>query len=433
MKYVKLLLTSVFFLSSLGLWSYDFSVNGKYYNITNRETNEVEITNNGNSTSMNSTYTEDLEIPKAVTRLNVTYKVTGIGAKAFRYCTKLTSVTMPNTVKYIGEAAFEYCTGLLSVSFSDSLESVGTNAFDECQSLESVVLPESVTTMGNSVFWSCSSLTSVKLPSRLKAIESRTFSSCRALKTIVIPDSVTEIKEWAFSNCSNLSSVKFPDSLRVIGRNSFWTCRSLKSVEIPKGVTSIGLRAFGNTKKLSSINVDSENEKYKSLDGVLYNKYVTELIQYPANMPELWYKIPASVKRLSSKAFYDCQNLETLIIPESIQSVDTFAIAECANLKYIFCLNEEPLSFSVEPFSGDYISDCTLFVPENSIEAYQQAEYWKEFKQVLALDDPLAVSDVKEDENESPYVYTLDGRRVLLSDIKENCIYIKDGKKYIMR
>ena len=138
--------------------------------------------------------------------------VTEIENQAFRYCEKLTSVTVPNSVTSIGDMAFCYCSSLESIIIPDSVTSIGVSAFYECSSLTSITIPNSVTSIGESVFDDCSSLTSITIPNSVTSIGYSAFSGCSSLTSITIPNSVTSIGDRAFYNCVRLDKVFYADS-----------------------------------------------------------------------------------------------------------------------------------------------------------------------------------------------------------------------------
>lgn len=96
---------------------------------------------------------------------------------------------------------------------------------------------------------------------------------------------VVSIGDNAFKYSDDLTSVSIPNSVTTIGREAFYGSDGLTSVKIPNSVTSIGSRAFSECKGLIEINVDDNNKEYSSIDGVLYNKDVSELICYPCGVP----------------------------------------------------------------------------------------------------------------------------------------------------
>ena len=118
-------------------------------------------------------------------------------------------------------------------------------AFKACTSLAAIVIPDSVTTLGSYIFSECHSLTSIVLSDSLQLINANAFKGCRSLESIVIPNSVITLQNWAFEGCSRLVAVVIPDSVTTIGSGTFLSCTSLNSATIPTGV-DIQAGAFSN-------------------------------------------------------------------------------------------------------------------------------------------------------------------------------------------
>lgn len=221
--------------------------------------------------------------------------------------------------------------GIISVEIPNSVKNIGDGAFDGFSSLKNIIIPDSVTSIGSCAFENCTSLTEVKIPNSVKVIGIRTFRYCISLTKIEIPDSVEYIQNFAFNHCENLKDVKIPDSVIDIGSGAFSYCKSLKDVTIPSSVTNIEGHIFNSCSNLLSINVSENNTCYSSLDGILFNKEKTELLEYPAGKSGE-YVIPNDVISISGFAFEDCNNLTSIEIPDSVTSIGAFAFSCCKKL-----------------------------------------------------------------------------------------------------
>ena len=136
------------------------------------------------------------------------YDVVGIATEAFRNCSGLTGVTIPDSVKSIGTSAFR-SSGLRSVTIGNGVTTIGNSAFYGCKSLKDVALPDSVKTIDNFAFYDCDSLTSIVLPYSVTTIGPSAFADCAALASVTIGRGVTKIGSYAFRYCAQLASVRF--------------------------------------------------------------------------------------------------------------------------------------------------------------------------------------------------------------------------------
>jgi hypothetical protein len=263
--------------------------------------------------------------------VSIPSSITTISERAFSGCIALTSVPIPSSVTTIEVQAFYRCAGLTNVAIPSSVTTIGEASFSGCTGLTSVSIPSSVTTIGGNTFSDCTGLTGVSIPSSVTTIGNFAFSGCTGLTNVSIPSGVTTIESYAFSDCTGLTSVAIPSSVTTIESYAFSDCTSLTSVSIPSGVTSIGSSAFSGCTALVSFSVDAANPNYSSLDGVLFNKLQTSLIQCPAGKSGA-YAIPSSVTNIGSYAFYGCTGLTDVSIPSGVTTIGSYAFYGCTGL-----------------------------------------------------------------------------------------------------
>ncbi len=263
---------------------------------------DFTITNSNRAKIGYTDTTTDLVIPVAFKDGDTWYKVTSIGSSAFRDCTKLTSVVIGDSVTKIGNSAFYGCDSLTSIT-------VDENNPNYC-SIDGVLFSKDKTKLiqypiGNT-------RTTYTIPDSVTSIGQYAFYTCSKLTSVEIPDSVTSIDYYAFRDCTSLTSIEIPDSVTSIGGSAFYGCYNLTSIEIPDSVTKIGNSAFGFCKSLTSITADENNPNYCSVDGVLFSKDKTTLIQYPIGNTRTTYTIPDSVTSIGEWTFVYCDSLTSI-------------------------------------------------------------------------------------------------------------------------
>ena len=191
-----------------------------------------------------------------------------------------------------------------------------------------ITLEPGVTSIGTHAFHDCSNLTTVSLPESLTCIGAHAFHFCSSLTDVTIPKGVTSLDLCAFCGCSSLTGISLPESLTNIGNYAFYDCETLSNITVPAGVTYIGVDALSECPALTAIPVAPENNVYASLDGVLFNKAMTELICCPQGKSGA-YTIPVGVTVIGNNAFLKCTNLTSITIPEGVTSIGDRAFMEC--------------------------------------------------------------------------------------------------------
>ena len=309
-----------------------------------------------------------------LTAVTIPNSVTSIGYGAFYQCSGLTSVNIPESVTFIGENAFGDCSGLTSLTIPNSA-SIGKNAFAGCSGLTSITIPSSWSSIGYGVFAGCTGLTSVTIPDNIHSIDDTAFSGCTGLTSVTIPNSVNEIGNQAFYGCTSLSSIIIPNSVSYIGNGAFLFCNALTSITIPGSVTSISSGTFAYCKNLVSVIIPQSvtfiggDDRYGGAFGGCTS--LTTII------------IPNRVTSIGNQAFLGCENLKTVKIGSGMKSIGSYAFMNCPKLADVYCYSENVPSTNSDVFKNSYIQYATLHVPPSSVSLYQQRATWSSFGTIV--------------------------------------------------
>ncbi len=253
-----------------------------------------------------------------------------------QYRSSMKSVVIEQNVTNVGLAAFDPGTydvndPLVSVTLPPTLKTIGPGAFNCCTNLKTIDLPEGLETIGSQAFWLCSKLNTT------------------------IPDSVTSIGSEAF--CHTKITAVTAKNLQKIGTEAFSGCDSLTKVTLPKTLIEFGPGAFDVCSALSSIEIDADNPNFCAVDGVVFTKDKSELVEVLSSRTGD-YAVPSSVKvirdyafahsklsnvfvpdsveKLGSIVFFGCSNLEELYFTDGIQEIGSQAVSYCEKLKLIY-------------------------------------------------------------------------------------------------
>ncbi len=350
--------------ADIALYAVDdvFKVDSLTYKVLSDDTVQV-----GDGDTAMTGLSGSVTIPSTVKYGGTTYKVTAIGDRAFLRCSDITSLEIPDTVTAIGRLALADL-NVNTITIPDSVETLGDNvlsgasmtsvtlssklttipdrAFNSCPNLREITIPDSVTKIETYAFNSCSSLTTITIPKNVEYIGKQAFWGSALTNVTIEGNSLTEIDDLAFAFCESLKTINIPSSIETIGEQAFQHCGVLKTTGLETGtsnLTSIGTEAFSSTmiksisipstctdinknaftrcSKLQEINVDEENSKYSSEDGILYDKNKETLYLYPAAKTGSSYTTPSGLKTINSYAFEKNQRLRDVTINDGVETI----------------------------------------------------------------------------------------------------------------
>ena len=345
-----------------------------------------------------SEYSGTVNVPASVTYDGVNYPVTSIGTCAFYKQSDLQAVVIPTSVTEFKLWSFAFAQNLARVTFMNreaGLISVGEAAFQECTRLNNVVLPNSTLRIDKEGFRGCSSLSNITLSNQLNYINEYAFADCPVLNNVTLPESLKSIQIAAFNNDAAMSSITFPAALEGIGASAFANCPSLKDVTFNTSHynMTIGVDAFKGSNAISkvkvahldswvSINFSNPEANPASIAKRIYNGSGTEIINA---------EVPEGPIYVNNNAFYNCQRLQSVTLPSSIQLINDNIFYGCSSLKKVVSKATIPPAFIgvKDPAEMNSVFEAAdLYVPSTSVSSYASDDWWKRFKQLFKYNEP---------------------------------------------
>lgn len=211
------------------------------------------------------------------------------------------------------------------------VKEIGMQAFKNCTNIKEVIIPDAVGTILMEAFMNCTSLEKITLPAEYWDMQMRTFKSCTSLKEVVIPGNVFRVGAECFTNCT-LENLTIPTSVTTYSKDAFKDC-TIANLYISS------LEAWFNSK----FNNANSNPLYRAENLYLNNALVTA-IEINNNIPSgafMGYKkltkvvIGNSVKTIGDSAFYGCSELTEVVFGNKLETIGTSAFYNCTKLTVI--------------------------------------------------------------------------------------------------
>lgn len=304
-------------LTEVGIFAYDFEVDGVFYNITSIEEKTVEVTF---SSELNYQQRK-VVIPAEVDWNGYHFSVKGISTWAFcktNYPNKVDSLIISHGIEYIKKYAFQSA-NFSMISIPNTIKSIGDGAFG------GKYIANTTDFYVEDYNWLCSSGLFDSYP-----VKNIYVNNVKLTENLVIPDGVKCIREKTFSRLNWIKTLKISGSVEYVDAAAFEECENLEKVEIEEGVKEL----YGNVPK--------------DLPGWTYG------------------------------AFAKCYKLKIVILPSSISVLKDGCFSDSHNLKEVYCYIADPFSINSCFSNGQYLS-TTLKIPLGTLAKYQNTEGWKKF------------------------------------------------------
>lgn len=351
-------------------------------------TNKFVSLGNGQEATIDDLTEGAVVIPSTVKGYDgQTYQVKEISDVAFFDCYGITSIQLPSDITAIGRLAFYDCAGLTAFTIPSTVTSIGEEAFNNCYNLTSISIPANVTSIGDAAFYSCSKLTSVTVNSiEPVAIDNECFTNS-VNATLNLPKGSYENYSTA-DNWKNFKTIKepahsvgdtFKASVAVGGSNYKVIFRVTNTSSHYVSIGDGEETAFPN----SATGRATIPYSITGYDGISYDvTAISDKLFYGCNRISSII-IPYSVKEIGSLAFGDCTNLSSLEIPKFTTTIANTAFSGCDNLVSVQKKGFEPISIDTGCFPN--AENAVLYVSFGAKENYENAEGWKNFKDIIEL------------------------------------------------
>lgn len=308
-------------------------------------------------------------------RVQIASGLKTIGKRAFRLCDNLTTVSLPDGVTSIGEEAFKDCGSLTTINLPDSITTIGANAFNGTKLTGPLNIPSSLVSLGDNAFHGCGGITGTLLfPGALENISKNAFAGCTGVEEIILPRGVLTISDGAFNNCSGVQRLWLTNSIKTIGASALSGMKSLKKIyfsgslwdwdtgiqwaddrgysNFPVGPTLNGETASGSCGESLTWSLNSAGDLTISGTGDMASFIATGAPWAEYRNQVKLVIVGQGVTSIGSSAFQDCENLETVRLPNTLTALGEAAFLRCGKLTNV------SLPISLKSVGEDCFTGC---------------------------------------------------------------------------
>ncbi len=361
--------------------------------------------------SVTSISTSAFALCTSLTDIEMPIGLEKIGYYAFDGCTSLKTVTLPSSVESIGEKPFRSCSLLETINISSgnayytSKDGVLYNKnctkiidYPSGKTDKEFTVLSSVTEVGNYSFYENENLITLNIPDSVKKIGEQAIRGSKKLQKVNIGAGVNSLGNTVFAACSELKEINvsaanntfssdggalyskdkktlycvgggisgtfnIPNTVSTVLGMSLASCKRIKEITVPKSVTAIEANAFRDCDSLTDITVDADNNKYVSVNGVLFNKEQTTLICFPCGRGGT-YEIPAGTVRIENYAFYSNQGITSIDFAATVKEIGNYAFMGAQELQTAFFFGPVPTSCGERAFESTDPGFAIYYMPE---------------------------------------------------------------------
>lgn len=425
------------------------------YVVLDKDARTVKVGSENDGKAMSTLTTGTVTIPTKVKG----YTVVEVGKRAFYLCSKVSEIILPESVKTIGEGAFE-SSSITSFTFPSGVTAIADKTFYFCRSLTAITIPSGVTTIGDDAFSDCESLTSVSIPTSVQSLDGWAFSFCEKLEKVKVEWATPVSLSYGVFYGSTNATLYVPKGCKAAYEAAdYW--KDFKEIvegdelpdepdnptpdnptpddptpDEPEIVSFIAKTTEGVD--VSYVVLDEEAKTVKvgtATNEIAIDEYTTGTVTIPSEVQgykvveigshafEWAWKvqeiiIPSSVKTIAEHAFDCCRVMTTLTIPEGVTTIGDWAVSGCVKLTsvsipasvtdlggFVFSGSSALTSVKVghtTPLKIDRWTfakreDATLYVPAGCKAAYEAAECWQDFKEIVEQEVSVKKGDVNGD------------------------------------